>query len=95
MSVLDPKETYKNLKKKGFVDAENKSDDHKRLELIHEGKFILSTKLSHSNDDIRAPLIKQMSFQCKLTKNDFMDLCKCPLSREAYLMKLEKLGLLK
>jgi len=94
MSVLDPKETYRNLKKKGFVDAENKSVDHKRLELIHEGKYILSTMISHCNDDIREPLIKQMSFQCKLNKNDFMDLCKCPLSKEAYLKKLEEQGLL-
>jgi hypothetical protein len=94
MSVLDPKETYRNLKKKGFVDAENKSVDHKRLELYHEGKYILSTKISHCNDDIRDPLIKQMSFQCKLNKNDFMDLCKCPLSKEAYLKKLGEKGLL-
>jgi hypothetical protein len=36
----------------------------------------------------------QMSFQCKLNKNDFMDLCKCPLSKEAYLKKLEEMGLL-
>jgi len=50
MSVLDPKETYRNLKKKGFVDAENKSVDHKRLELIHEGKYILSTMISHCDD---------------------------------------------
>jgi len=94
MSVLDPKETYRNLKKKGFVDAENKSVDHKRLELIHEGKYILSTMISHCNDDIRDPLIKQMSFQCKLNKSDFMDLCKCPLSKEAYLKKLGEMGLL-
>ena len=94
MSVLDPKKTYSNLKKKGFVDAENKSVDHKRLELIHNGRFILTTKISHCNDDIREPLIRQMSTQCKLSKSDFMDLCKCPLSKEAYLKKLEDLGLL-
>lgn len=94
MSVLDPKKTYNNLKKKGFIDAENKSVDHKRLELFHEGKFILSTKISHCNNDIRDPLIKQMSFQCKLNKSDFMDLCKCPLSKEAYFKKLEEMGLL-
>ncbi len=94
MSVLDPNETYRNLKKKGFVDAVNKSVDHKRLELFHDGKYVLSTKISHNNDDIRDPLIKLMSVQCKLNKNDFMDLCKCPLSKEAYLKKLEEMGLL-
>jgi hypothetical protein len=94
MSVLDPKETYRNLKKKGFVDAEHKSVDHKRLELYHEGKFILTTKISHCNDDIRDPLIKQISSQCKLNKSEFMDLCKCPLSKEVYLKKLDEMGLL-
>ena len=33
MSVLDPKKTYRNLKKKGFIDSPDKSDDHKYLEL--------------------------------------------------------------
>lgn len=94
MSVLDPKETYRNLKKKGFVDAENKSVDHKRLELIHDGKYILSTKISHCNGDIKDPLIKQMSFQCKLNKSEFMDLCKCQLSKDGYLEKLGEMGLL-
>ena len=31
MSVLDPKKTYINLKKKGFVDSDSKSVDHKDL----------------------------------------------------------------
>lgn len=94
MSVLDPQKTYKNLKKKGFIDSANKSDDHKHLDLFYEGKFILSTKISHNSDDIGDSLIKQMSTQCRLNKHDFMDLCKCPLSKEVYFKKLEILGLL-
>jgi len=50
--------------------------------------------ISFCNDDIRDPLIKQMPFQCKLNKSDFMDLCKCPLSKEGYLERLEEMGLL-
>lgn len=95
MSVLDPEKTYRNLKKKGFVDSVNKSVDHRHLDLFHEGKFILTTKISHNSDDIGDNLIRKMSFQCKLTKNDFMDLCKCPLSKELYFKMLEKKGLLK
>jgi hypothetical protein len=52
MSVLDPQKTYRNLKKKGFVDSVNKSDDHKYLELFHDDKLVLYTKISHGNNEI-------------------------------------------
>lgn len=94
MSALDAKKSYNNLKNKGFEVAYNKSNDHKRLDFFHNGKWILCTKISHSNDDIRDALIHQMAHQCKLSKTDFMNLCNCPLSREEYLKKLENLELL-
>jgi len=94
MNVLDPKKTYNNLKKKGFSDSITKSVDHKRLEFHHDGKFVLSTKISHTNNDIDNYLIKQMSVQCKLDKDDFLDLAKCPLSKADYLEILAKKGLL-
>lgn len=84
MSVLDPKKTYRNLKKKGFVDSANKSDDHKYLELFHNEKLVLHTKISHGNKDIGNYLIKQMSEQCHLNKDEFMDLSNCPLSKDDY-----------
>jgi hypothetical protein len=40
MSVLDPKKTYKSLKKKGFVDSINKSSDHKWMDLFHTIKIV-------------------------------------------------------
>jgi hypothetical protein len=95
MSVLDPKVTYRNLKNKGFIDAENKSKDHKWLHFFYNDKFILSTKMSHGAGDIGEQLIRAMSFQCHLTKAEFIDLARCPLSNEAYLEILEKKGLLK
>lgn len=94
MSVLDPKKTYKNLKKKGFVDSINKSSDHKWVDFFYDDKYVLSTKISHGNKDIDNHLIKQMSFQCKLDKADFIDLVNCPLSREDYIQLLKKKGLL-
>lgn len=94
MSVLDPRKTYNNLKRKGFIESINKSPDHKRLEFFYEGKFILSTKLSHNNQDIDNYLIKQMSYQCNLDKSDFFDLVNCPLSKEEYIQILEQKGLL-
>lgn len=94
MSVLDPRKTYQNLKKKGFTESPNKSPDHKRLEFVYKGKYILSTKLSHNNQDLDNYLIKQMSSQCKLDKSDFLDLVNCPLSKEEFIQILEQKGLL-
>ncbi len=94
MSVLDPKKTYKNLKKKGFDDSPNKSKDHKYLELRVNNKYILHTKISHGNNDIDDHLIKKMSVQCNLSKNEFIDLAKCPLSKEDYIDILDKKDLL-
>ena len=91
MAVLDPRKTYKNLKKKGFQDAENRSSDHKYLEFYYNGLLVLYTKVSHGNKDIGDHLIKQMADQCKLDKNDFLDLAKCPLNFEGYIEKLRAL----
>jgi len=94
MSVLDPKKTFKNLKKKGFTESSNKSPDHKRLEFNFNGKWVLSTKLSHNSQDLDNYLIKQMSGQCHLEKGEFLDLVNCPLSKEEFIQILENKGLL-
>lgn len=94
MPTLDAKQTYKNLKKKGFEDAPSRSVDHKYLEFRHNGKVILYTKISHGEKEIGDPLIGQMKRQCKLEKADFMDLANCPLSLEEYTIKLREQGLL-
>ena len=94
MSVLDPNKTYRNLKKKGFIDSQSKSDDHRYLELFHNNKYVLHTKISHGNKDIGNHLIKQMSFQCKLSKSELIDLANCPLTKEEYFEILEQKGLL-
>ena len=61
---------------------------------LHNDKLVCYTKISHGNKDIGNFLIKQMSFQCHLDKNDFMDLSNCPLSKEDYLAILKEKGLL-
>ena len=72
MASLNPKQTLKNLKRKGFV-INNKADKH--LEFWHNGKFVLYTYISHgSKHEINEYLIHQMSSQCLLSKNDFLDL---------------------
>ncbi len=94
MTTLKKNTAFKNLLKKGFIESTKKAPDHKRLELYVDGKFVTSTKFSHNNDDIRDPLIKLMSQQCKLSKNEFVDLANCPLSKEEYLEILKSKDLL-
>ncbi len=94
MSVLDSRKTFSNLKKKGFIEEDNRSPDHKRLTLEINGKFVTSTKFSHNGQDIGGCLIKQMQLQCHLTKEEFLDLAKCPMSKEKYFEILKNQGLL-
>ncbi|MBO0949766.1 hypothetical protein [Fibrella forsythiae] len=94
MPTLDAKQTYRNLKKKGFEDALSRSDDHKYLEFRHKGKVVLYTKISHGEKELSDFLIGQMKRQCKLDKTDFMDLANCPLSLDEYTIKLREQGLL-
>ena len=92
MSVIDSKTTLRNLKKKGFVES---NKDHKYLHLYLNDRFVLSTKISHGSSDIGEELIRAMSFQCALSKSEFLDLAKCPMSKDEYLEILERKGLLK
>lgn len=89
--VFDSRKVEKSLKKKGF---KNRDSHHKIFEFYYENKLVAWTKLSHNGQDIGDNLISAMSRQCKLTKNDFVDLIKCPLSQEVYTEKLEEQGLL-
>jgi len=89
--ALDRKKAYRNLKKKGFADSENRSGDHLYLDFIHERKFALYTKISHgSSKDIGKSLTAQMAIQCKLSIIDFKDLVNCPLSKESYIKILKE-----
>jgi hypothetical protein len=73
--VLDKHKAYQSLRKKGFVDSDKRSDDHKYLEYYLRGKLVLYTKVSHSsNKDLDDYLIKQ-----------FADLVSCPMSKDEYL----------
>ena len=90
--VIKSDKAYKNLKKKGFLDAPG---DHNFLEFHHNGKFYIRTKISHGpTHDLGNDLISKMSDQCKLDKKDFVDLVNCPLSEEEYLNKLKHKGVI-
>ena len=88
--VMDKQKAYKSLVKKGFIQSQG---DHNFLRYFYNGKLCFSTKVSHGSDkELDDYLIKKMSVQCKLDKNDFLNLINCPLSAEGYLEKLISKG---
>jgi predicted RNA binding protein YcfA (HicA-like mRNA interferase family) len=76
MATLDAKQTLKNLKSKGFAVAKSKSVDHKLTRA--------RTKISHGEKELNDYLISCMSKQTLLSKNEFIDLAKCPMSQTEY-----------
>jgi len=91
MSVLDAKKTYQNLLSKGFKAA---AGDHKYLEYFFNDKVIFHTKISHGEKNLQDFHIGMMKRQCKLEKNEFLDLANCPLSAENYFEILKKNGII-
>src|SRR5688500_8710589 len=75
----------KALKKKGFVPGPKKRD-HVWFEYPDS---LISTKVSHgSGETLGDPLIVKMAAQIKLRPQEFVDLVKCPLSKEDYKAKM-------
>lgn len=93
MTVLKDKQVSKSLVKKGFV---KEPRDHMYFVLYDESgkRTSVRTKTSHNHQDIGDFLIARMQQQLHLSKNDFLDLINCPLSREEYLKKLRKNGVI-
>ena len=95
MAPLDSKKTYNAMCSKGFKEAQNKSNDHKRIEFWHKGKLTRSrTKFSHNNQEIDDYLIREMSKQINLTKKQFIEFAKCTLSEDGYAEILRSQNLL-
>jgi hypothetical protein len=91
MPVLDAKKTYQNLLSKGFKAAKG---DHKYLEYHFNGRIIFHTKISHGEKELQDFHIGMMKRQCKLEKNEFIDLANCPLSATDYLEILKRNGII-
>lgn len=93
MATLNKKKTHKNLKSKGFTNSENRSDDHIYLDYYYNDKFIHYTKISRgSAKDISAGLVNAMARQCHLSKKEFVDLARCPMSKAKYVEVLKENG---
>lgn len=95
MSPLDSNKTYRALCRKGFMEAENKSKDHKRVEFWHNGKLTRSrTKFSHNGQELDDYLIREMSKQIYLTKKQFVSFAECTLSEAQYVEILKSQNVL-
>lgn len=93
MTVFKSHKVTSSLKKKGFVEEPR---DHMTYTLRDENGQLTSvwTKVSHNGQDIDKYLIKQMSWQTRLSKKEFEDLINCPLTKEKYFQKLKDKGIL-
>lgn len=89
---FDSGKVKRSLQKKGFVEDDS---DHKLYVLyLNDERTSVWTCLSHNGQSIGEDLISKMRRQLHLSKDDFVDLIKCPLSKEEYLDKLIKSGIL-
>ncbi len=81
------------LTAKGFEPIEG--DHHFFVYVTKEGKRTRArTKTSHTSKmkDVPDILLSRMAGQCKLTKQQFLELVDCPMTREAYEKSLAERG---
>ena len=81
--VFKAVEVEKALCKKGFA---KRGGDHRffTYQTMDGRETTIQTKISHSATDVDKYLISAMAKQCELSKVEFVNLIKCPLSRERY-----------
>lgn len=91
MASLNANKTRQSLLKKGFKKYEG---DHHFFLYFYDGKLVAKTKVSHNDQDIGDGLISKMYKQCKVSKNQFLDLINCPLDEAGYIDILKNQGLL-
>jgi predicted RNA binding protein YcfA (HicA-like mRNA interferase family) len=79
----DRRKVEKALEAKGFSRGEG--DHHWFLYSTKSGKTSsIRTKTSHSGKEMGITLLRQMAQQCHLSRQDFLSLVDCDLSREDY-----------
>ena len=95
MSDARDRETIeRGLLKKGFVKKIG-GDHHRYILLSRDGKKTsVHTKTSRGTQHkrIEAPLIALMARQCRLSTKDFVDFVDCPMTEEAYRVKIKTHG---
>ena len=92
MTTFKSKQVEKALEKKGFIKVVT---HHKRFYFNNnEGKRTeVRTYISHGKKEINDYLIESMSKQTKLSKEQFINLINCPLSKDEYIEILKAQGI--
>lgn len=83
MSTLKIKDIQNSLLSKGF-EAETGRKHIFYYFKIEGKKTSIRTYISHGEKEIYDVLISLMGKQTKLTKTEFIDLIKCPLTKDIY-----------
>ncbi|NMB40670.1 MAG: hypothetical protein GX996_01875 [Firmicutes bacterium] len=93
MGTRDRRKIQRALLKKGFQRSDNDHAKFTYLTLSGE-KTNIWTKTSYGSKhkDLSDNNISNMARQCRLSKRDFMDLVKCPMTREKYEILLLSAG---
>jgi len=73
-----------------FVQSKTRSSDHLWLELKISGIPVIVTKLSHSKDELRDPLINKMARQLGVRSHFFIGMIECTKSEPAYRAELQR-----
>lgn len=92
MTTYKSRKVEQSLEKKGFI----KEDTHHKYFYFYtnDGKRTkVRTYISHGHKDIDDYLIGKMAQQTRLTKEQFMKLIDCPLSKEEYINILKRQGI--
>ncbi|WP_407355107.1 hypothetical protein [Methanolobus sp. WCC5] len=81
MATFKPKDIESALSKKGF---HAKPDGHHRLYVyyLEDGKIAARIFVSHGKKEYGSILLNRMKNQLHLSKEQFNDLLKCPLTKE-------------
>lgn len=87
MATRKPKELKQGLKNKGFKES---NQDHKFYFLYIDGKRTpIKTKVSHGSKEYGDGLLIAMKHQVRLdTKQQFLDLVDCDMTKEEYIQFL-------
>ncbi|MFQ6100277.1 MAG: hypothetical protein ACE5OS_03450 [Anaerolineae bacterium] len=69
------------LSKLGF---EPKAGHHRIFRLYLEGRLVARTYISHGQREVGRYHVGYMARQMRLSRREFLDAIKCPLTREEY-----------
>lgn len=88
MKTAKTRDIERSLLKKGF--KKDEGDHHYYHLYVDDKKTAIFTKLSHSKNEVDEFILRMMTKQVKLNRQQFEDLINCPLSYENYIKILRE-----